>query len=109
MLDALRRTGRLSCPAHLSVATPSAGAQGIDTTSVYFNLGLSESLTNQIVTPIGTTLKNCSLNSQIQMRLALSQNSLLPIHNGKAAGGRNSVTPGIQRLYNQAALPSSLN
>jgi hypothetical protein len=98
MLDALRRTGRLSCPAHLSVATPSAGAQGIDTTSVYFNLGLSESLTNQIVTPIGTTLKNCSLNSQIQMRLALSQNSLLPIHNGNDIDGRIPIKPASQSL-----------
>lgn len=118
MLNALRCFGKSFSPADLSSATLAAGARSIAITSVRSNLGVGEDLKyvapvngsiNRHIIPTNVTLNNYSLICQNQQRLALSQNSLLPIHNGKAAGGRNSVTPGIQRLYNQAALPSSLN
>lgn len=105
MLDALRHFGKSVSPADLSAATLAAGTQSIATSPTYTNLGADESLkyaapvkslTNQDVIPMNTELEHYSLISQNQLRLALSQNSLLPIHNGNDAGGRKPIAAGIQ-------------
>jgi uncharacterized protein (DUF1501 family) len=56
------------------------------------------------VIPISTALQNYSLYAQNRQGLALSQNSLLPIHNGNDVYGLHPSLPEIQSLYNQGVI-----
>ncbi len=118
MLDALRRLGKFSSPADLSAATLSAGAPSISTTHLSIDAWREElphicqpdhELTNQSGIPDEHFTRKLQPRSPDLQRLALSQNSLLPTHNGNDSDGLHSAMPEIHSLNNQASEPPSLN